>query len=125
MLQVSTISSSGMKKLQLTLFLGLFLSVFSFAQSERDRNFPDLPKNNNESGAQFESPESSLNESRQESVQKTTLSPAKDNKINTPTASKKENFLYKQGGEKDVKKEEISTLSFNLFLYIVDRFKED
>lgn len=32
---------------------------------------------------------------------------------------------YKQGGEKDVKKEGMSTLSFNLFLYVVDKFKED
>src|SRR5690606_2179175 len=33
--------------------------------------------------------------------------------------------LYKQGGEKDSKKEGMSTLSFNLFLYVVDKFKED
>lgn len=32
---------------------------------------------------------------------------------------------YKQGGEKDVRKEGMSTLSFNLFLYVVDKFKED
>ncbi|GAB3656048.1 hypothetical protein GCM10028791_27580 [Echinicola sediminis] len=37
----------------------------------------------------------------------------------------KENPVYKASGEKEEKKEEMSTLSFNLFLYIVDRFKED
>jgi len=36
------------------------------------------------------------------------------------------NPLYRQGGDKDVaKRENVSTLSFNLFLYIVDKFKED
>ncbi|AGA77758.1 hypothetical protein [Echinicola vietnamensis] len=38
---------------------------------------------------------------------------------------RKENPIYKSGGEQETKKEEMSTLSFNLFLYIVDRFKED
>ena len=33
--------------------------------------------------------------------------------------------VYKQGEEKEVKKEGMSTLSFNLFLYVVDKFKED
>jgi hypothetical protein len=124
MLQVSKISTLGMKKLQLTFFLGFIVSFVAFGQSDRERNFPDLPKNS-ESSTQFESPESSTGESRQESVQRTTLNPVKDSKSNTSSSLKKENPLFKQGGEKDVKKEEISTLSFNLFLYIVDRFKED
>ena len=124
MLQVTKISSSGMKKLQLTLFLGFFVSFVSFAQTERERNFPDLPKNN-EAGSHFENSESSAFESRQENNQKNTLNPTKDNKATTSTTLKKENPLYKQGGEKDSKKEEISTLSSNFFLYIVDRFKED
>jgi hypothetical protein len=124
MLQVTKISSLGMKKLQLTLFLGFIVSFVAFAQTDRERNFPDLPKNS-ESSTQFESPDSSTPDSRQDNGQRTILNPVKDTKTNTSTASKKENPLFKQGGEKDVKKEEISTLSFNLFLYIVDRFKED
>lgn len=115
----------GMKKLQLTLFLGLFVSFVSFAQSDRERNLPELSKNNNESGANFENSEPSLNESRQENSQRNTLNPVKDTKPTNSSSLKKENPLFKQGGEKDAKKEEISTLSFNLFLYIVDRFKED
>jgi len=40
---------------------------------------------------------------------------------------KKENKeqVNKHRGEKEVRKEGMSTLSFNLFLYVVDRFKED
>ncbi|UCS94398.1 hypothetical protein KZP23_05060 [Echinicola marina] len=37
----------------------------------------------------------------------------------------KENPIYKASGEKEVDQEEMSTLSFNLFIYIMDRFKED
>ncbi|MCL6261129.1 hypothetical protein M3O96_18640 [Aquiflexum sp. TKW24L] len=124
MLQVSKISNLGMKKLQLTFVLGLLMSFVSFAQSDRERNFPDLPKNN-DAVSQYESPESSNMEFKQENTQKTNLNPVKDTKSTTANGLKKDNLLYKQGGEKDSKKEEISTLSFNLFLYIVDRFKED
>lgn len=124
MLQVSKISTLGMKKLQLTFFLGFLVSFVAFGQTDRERNFPDLPKNS-ESSTQLETPESSTVDSRQDNGQRTTLNPVKDSKSNTSSSLKKENPLFKQGGEKDVKKEEISTLSFNLFLYIVDRFKED
>jgi hypothetical protein len=124
MLQVSKISDLGMKKLQLTLVLGFLMSFVSFAQSDRERNFPDLPRNN-DAVSQYESPESSTMELKQESTQRTNLNPVKDSKSSTTNSLKKDNLLYKQGGEKDSKKEEISTLSFNLFLYIVDRFKED
>ncbi|WP_186757043.1 hypothetical protein [Echinicola salinicaeni] len=37
----------------------------------------------------------------------------------------KENPIYKSSSEKEVDEEEMSTLSFNLFIYIMDRFKED
>ena len=124
MLQVLKISTLGMKKLQLTFLLGFIVSFVAFGQTERERNFPDLPKNS-ESSTHFESTESSIGDSRQENGQRTTLNPVKDSKANNTSSLKKENPLFKQGGEKDVKKEEISTLSFNLFLYIVDRFKED
>lgn len=33
--------------------------------------------------------------------------------------------LYRQGGEKEVRNEGLSTLSFNLFLYVADKFKEN
>jgi hypothetical protein len=124
MLQVSKISTSGMKKLQLTFLLGFMMSFVAFAQTERERNYPDLPKNS-ESATQFESHESSSADSKQDNGQKTNLNPIKDPKPSTAAGLKKDNTLYRQGGEKDTKKEEISTLSFNLFLYIVDRFKED
>ncbi|WP_200975007.1 hypothetical protein [Echinicola sp. 20G] len=52
--------------------------------------------------------------------------PEKANPVSKSTVKeRKENPIYKASGEKDVKKDEMSTLSFNLFLYIVDRFKED
>jgi len=124
MLQVSKISTSGMKKLQLIFLLGFIVSFASFAQTEREKGFPDAPKNG-ESSTQFESHESPSVDSKQENGQRTNLGPAKDTKPPVTTGLKKENPLLKQGGEKDIKKEEISTLSFNLFLYIVDRFKED
>lgn len=124
MLQVSKISTSGMKKLQLTFLLGFMMSFVAFAQTERERNYPDLPKNS-ESTTQFESHESSSADSKQDNGQKTNLNLIKDPKASTAAGLKKDNTLYRQGGEKDTKKEEISTLSFNLFLYIVDRFKED
>jgi len=124
MLEVSKISTLGMKKLQLTFLLGFIMSFVSYAQTERERNFPDLPKNTEQS-TQFEGSESSSVDSKQDNGQRTTLNPVKDSKPATATGLKKDNPLYRQGGEKDAKKEEISTLSFNLFLYIVDRFKED
>ena len=49
---------------------------------------------------------------------------AKENKITSPKKDNKDH-LHKQRGEKEARKEGMSTLSFNLFLYVVDRFKED
>ena len=48
-------------------------------------------------------------------------------KENIVASPKKENkdHLHKQRGEKEARKEGMSTLSFNLFLYVIDRFKED
>lgn len=37
---------------------------------------------------------------------------------------KGEEHLPKEGGERESNKEGMSTLSFNLFLYVVDKFKE-
>ena len=51
----------------------------------------------------------------------------RETKANTSLSPKKEtkDHLHKQRGEKDGRKEGMSTLSFNLFLYVVDRFRED
>lgn len=43
----------------------------------------------------------------------------------TSVTEKEEEQLYKYEGEKEVNKERLSTLSFNLFLYVADKFKED
>lgn len=117
------ISSKGSKEVALLVLFCLFLSFASFAQNERDRNIPDLPRNN-DSASQYESPESSTSEQKFENFNKQTVSPIGESKA-APTPVKKDNSLYKVGGEKDIKKEGMSTLSFNLFLYIVDKFKED
>ncbi len=117
------ISSKGSKKAPLLVLFCLFLSFATFAQNERDRNIPDLPKNN-DSANQYESPESSISEQKSENFNRQSISPIGESKVAT-TPSKKDNAFYKAGGEKEIKKEGMSTLSFNLFLYIVDKFKED
>lgn len=116
------ISSEVAKILTLSVGFCLFLNFASFAQGERDRN--DLPKNTDTMG-QYESPESSAMEMKNENYFRNTTTvknnpaPINNNQV------RKDNPIYKQGGEKDAKKEGMSTLSFNLFLYIVDKFKED
>jgi len=102
--------------------LCLILSSYSFAQSEKSAQ--DLPKNSDGIG-QFESPEFSSFELRNEQLNRTNSNQNRENSLNTTNSMKKENPIYKQGGEKDGRKEGMSTLSFNLFLYIVDKFKED
>lgn len=108
----------------ISLGLCLFLSSNSFAQSEREKSAQDLPKNSDGIG-QFESPESTSFEIRNEQFNRTNSNQNRENSLNTTNSVRKENPIYKQGGEKDVRKEGMSTLSFNLFLYIVDKFKED
>lgn len=109
-------------------FFAIIFCVFGFtdifAQSDKDRNLPDVPKTV-DNPMNFESPESSnydtkldLN-SKQNNINKETKSSTNQNPV------RKENPIYKQGSDKDIKKEGMSTLSFNLFLYIVDKFKED
>jgi hypothetical protein len=117
------ISSKGSKSIPILVLFCLFLSFASFAQGERDRNIPDLPKNN-DSANQYESPESSNSEQKSENFQRQSVSPIGESK-SAVTPVKKDNAFYKAGGEKEIKKEGMSTLSFNLFLYIVDKFKED
>ncbi|WP_373520406.1 hypothetical protein [Aquiflexum sp.] len=119
------ISSKGSKVVPFLILFCLFLSFASFAQNERDRNTPELPRNS-DSANQFESPESSISEQKSENFQRQSVSPTIETKSGTNTTQfKKDNAIYKMGGEKEIKKEGMSTLSFNLFLYIVDKFKED
>ncbi|AFL83508.1 hypothetical protein Belba_0861 [Belliella baltica DSM 15883] len=101
-------------------------SLNSFAQGEKEKNLPDTPVKTSDVAGTFENQETTASESRYEfglrqNYQNTTreVKPAQSNTV------KKENPIYKQGSDKEVKKEEMSTLSFNLFLYIVDKFRED
>ena len=108
----------------LTIIFCAFAFVDTFAQSDKDRNLPDVPKAV-DNPMNFESPESSNYDTKidlnikQNNINKETKSSTNQNPV------RKENPIYKQGSDKDVKKEGMSTLSFNLFLYIVDKFKED
>jgi hypothetical protein len=114
MFQSANYSPESYKTLSLTFVFCLFFGLSVLAQGEKDRLLPDGPKNA-ESVQQVDAPDGS-----NDGVNKTSA-PVKTAGV----AVKKENPIFKQGGEKDAKKEEISTLSFNLFLYIVDKFKED
>ncbi|WP_373493166.1 hypothetical protein [Aquiflexum sp.] len=119
------IYSNGSKAIPFLILFCLFFNFASFAQNERDRNIPDSPRNS-DAVNQFESPESSISEQKSENFQRQSASPTVEIKTGTNTTqTKKDNPLYKMGGEKEIKKEGMSTLSFNLFLYIVDKFKED
>jgi hypothetical protein len=102
------------KTLSLTLVFCLLFVVSALAQTEKDRAFPDGARNA-ENIQQFETPDGSND------VVTKSNAPVK----NPNFTVKKESPGVKSGGERDGKKEEISTLSFNLFLYIVDKFKED
>ncbi|MFC4873886.1 hypothetical protein [Negadavirga shengliensis] len=44
---------------------------------------------------------------------------------NIPNEEKEQKPEYSQNREKQIKNEEMSTLSFNIFLYVLDRFRED
>jgi len=103
----------------LAIMFSAFSTVNTFAQGEdRNRNMPEHRVDDN-FGA-MESPEAHL---IIDNNTKSSSSAAKEKSINNGAV--KNNNLYKQAGEKDVRKENVSTLSFNLFLYIVDKFKED
>lgn len=106
------------------IFFGFFLTATSVAQSDKDRNMPDVPRTAD--AVNFESSDASYVESRD--MISVRPAPAAIKPASTPTtpAQRKENPLFKQGSDKEqVKKESMSTLSFNLFLYIVDKFRED
>lgn len=106
------------------IFFGLFTSTAVIAQSDKDRNMPDVPKSADV--VNFDNSEASFMETRDMVGIRPAPAPTKSNTLSIAPVAKKENPLYKQGSDKEqVKKESMSTLSFNLFLYIVDKFRED
>ena len=100
------------------LILGfLFCSVFAFnalGQEERTAHHEDAP-------AEYEINDHGV---RDLTLSEKESGEIRETKISSPKKENKEH-LYKHRGEREVKKEGLSTLSFNLFLYVVDRFKED
>lgn len=103
-------------------FFGFLFSGNAQAQSDKDRNMPDVPRSADV--VNFEASDASYMDSRE--VVGVKPAPAKPAQIPVVPAQRKENPLFKQGSDKEqVKKESMSTLSFNLFLYIVDKFRED
>ncbi|WP_194775470.1 hypothetical protein [Pararhodonellum marinum] len=109
------------KAIIFTFFCGVFISFSAYSQDEKDKNFPEVDK---EEGviSSYENPGEPLLEY--------SVAPSKNSKesvnVKVDNAPKKENQIYRQGNDKEiVKKENVSTLSFNLFIYIMDKFKED
>jgi len=116
----TNISFSVQKVAILAIMFSAFCTLNSFAQGEdRSRNIPESRVDDN-FGA-MESPEANVIEYNSKSSASTSANKDKA----TPTTVNRNKDVYKQAGEKDVRKENVSTLSFNLFLYIVDKFKED
>lgn len=110
------------KRLFLASIFCFIFSLTAFSQGEREKNLPEAPRVSDHTN-QFDNAESAAKDNRSDNY-----SPNQSrSEISTSTNSavKKDSQLYKLGGEKDIKKEGMSTLSFNLFLYIVDKFKED
>jgi len=119
MLDVSQILPNYGKVILVGIAVGIFWVIDAGAQEVRDCD--------NRNG-QLE--RSILNEPIEEMGEIAVEEEYRPEKVSPKNSNKsvkevKENPIYKASGEKDVKKEEMSTLSFNLFLYIVDRFKED
>lgn len=124
MLEQNIISSISTKGLFLILVFCAFGNFDTFGQGDKDKYLPDVPKTT-ENPIHFESPESA-NYDHKIDVNNKYNSTSKETKASTnQNPIRKENPIYKQGSDKEVKKEGMSTLSFNLFLYIVDKFKED
>ncbi|MDN3669227.1 hypothetical protein QWY93_07795 [Echinicola jeungdonensis] len=110
----------------LTFLIGVFVGGQSLAQGGSDDFFQeDLETANDyqpkEGGCKdlvkdFSEDEAFLEE--ENSFNKSTIK-----EENTGRSHNKRHFGKSE--EEEIKKEEMSTLSFNLFLYIVDRFKEE
>lgn len=117
-------SRRGLKYFFLGIGFCVLFSFNSFAQGEKEKGMQDFPRNTDDLG-QFESPESTQTDWRLENNRLNSVKSA-ENKAQTPQNTvRRENPIYRQGGEKDTRREGMSTLSFNLFLYIVDKFRED
>lgn len=101
-------------------------SLNAFAQVEKERNLPDVPSKTSDMAGTYESPETTSAESRYDfNLRQNNQNKPKEVKTSKNILPKKENPFYKEGTDKEIKREEMSTLSFNLFLYIVDKFRED
>ncbi|ERM82882.1 hypothetical protein P872_05385 [Rhodonellum psychrophilum GCM71 = DSM 17998] len=123
MTKPNKISLNAQKGTFLAVVFCIVASMNAFAQVEQERNIPELPKTIDHSGS-FESPESGTVDQRSDNFYRP--SPAKNKpQVLNAAPQRKENPILKQGGEKENRKEGMSTLSFNLFLYVVDKFKED
>ena len=98
----------------------LFCLIGSFdvlAQEERGRDITDLHPGTDQV-------DESVNMQRDFTETKSVNTP-NQNVTATPQNEIKNEQLYRQRGEKEVKNEGLSTLSFNLFLYVADKFKEN
>ncbi|MFD2034455.1 hypothetical protein ACFSKL_06615 [Belliella marina] len=124
MLEQNNISLISTKGLCLAIIFCTLGFVNTFAQGDKDRNLPDVPKTV-DNPVNFENPESVNLDSKVELNTKQNNTSKEIKSATSQNPVRKENPIYKQGSDKDVKKEGMSTLSFNLFLYIVDKFKED
>ena len=125
MSEQNIISSISTKGFLFAIMFCVIGTINALAQGEKERPITDVQKNSDAINT-FENPESNSVELKSDFyLRQSTQNPSKDVKPSVSTQVRKENPLYKQGGEKDNKKEGMSTLSFNLFLYVVDKFRED
>jgi hypothetical protein len=114
----------GLSLLTICMVMSLLTSFNTFAQGERDR-LQDVAKASDNVN-QYEFSDGTPYEQRNENANKSVQIAVPEIRVKEVNNNqRKENPLYSQGGEKDGKREGMSTLSFNLFLYIVDKFKED
>lgn len=122
---ISKILTENKVQFLVTVTFCFLVSFASFAQSDRERQLNDLHRNS-DIYSSYESPESNYDTRVENAVRSNSSVQAKDDAIlKSSSQNKRDNPIYRHGGEKDIKKENMSTLSFNLFLYIVDKFKED
>jgi hypothetical protein len=122
MLEQNNISVFYQKVFAATILFCVVCAFESVAQNhEGDRNMPEVRVGENY--GVMESPESG--NTYHSSPAKSSVDTKSSDKDKLPSNSGRSSSLYRQGGEKDVKRDNVSTLSFNLFLYIVDKFKEE
>lgn len=126
MSEQNNITLFNRKNIILAILFCVLGSLNAFAQGEKEKNLPDMPSKTNDMAGTFENHESTAIDSKYDfSLKQNNPHVNKDSKPVQNTVIRKDNPLYRQGSDKEVKKEEMSTLSFNLFLYIVDKFRED